>query len=267
MYKISMITLRLYVLTFVFFTCYFTTSISAQASPWPQPKGKLLLISKTEQFWANDTQNGAFQQRTAGTYAEFGLTPAVTIGGALTYGGSSFSGENGPSVAGFSSREIFLQRQLLADENLTITARLLYAAPIKLQRQNTQQTTTRHRSDGALETALLIGRNFGPRLNRFMAVELGYRPSLGTDADFLRSDITFGYKPDEHWIFFLKSLNRLALTSNDNAVLDYDSYRIEPAIAWRRNNGQTYELGYTADLGGRNITQGAGVYLSFWRQF
>ena len=246
---------------------FYTITSQSIASPWPQPEGGLLVISKTEGFQSDGSENRTFRQASTSTYIEFGLTRNLTAGANISYAGQWFSGDTPSAGSGFNTREVFLQRSLPSASDTVLAARLTYAAPARFTRQSARLGRTEETTDAALEAAFLAGRNFGPDLKRFVSLEAGYRPSLGADADFFRADVTLGYKPDEHWLLMVKSLNRMGVNGTTASALDYDSFRLEPSLAFRRKSGRTYELGLSADLGGRNIEQGVGVFFSIWNRF
>ncbi|MEO1135980.1 MAG: hypothetical protein AAFW68_05115 [Pseudomonadota bacterium] len=242
----------------------------AHASPWARPDGELLVISSAKYFQADlssqDPAGGEFQRIESDTYLEYGLTENVTIGGKAIYGNTWLtSGGLTQTSNGFTEIEGFAQYQFLRDEKQAGSVKLSVARPAAFQsgaRENFQSDSV------DAEIAALYGRNivFEP-VKIFAAAEAGYRRRFGGAADLIRSQITIGTEPSEHWVFLLEGFSTISLRNEDPGGADFDIVKIQPSLVYRFNRRWAIQAGMNEEIAGRNLALGRTFFLGVWSAF
>ncbi|MEM9421365.1 MAG: hypothetical protein AAF986_02470 [Pseudomonadota bacterium] len=237
------------------------TLSTATASPWGQTGGAYIVVEQFEQYWSN-ADDRRFTQSTVQLYGEAGLPKKITVGGKIAYADQTI--ENPTLVdrpQGLTGAEVFLQRRLVQRGNSVLSTKATYAAPTKvtsalLDGKNTKQ-------DGAVELSGLYGWSAG---SVFMGGDLGYRRSLGGDADQARLHLTLGHKGRSGRLILVDLYNTFSITNPSTTGLDYDLISLSPSIVipgWRKSKLQ---IGAKIDLYGRNVDPGYGAFISIWHE-
>lgn len=238
----------------------------AKAAPWPQPEGETLVISRVGVFHGEDGPQD-FDQTMTQFYLEHGLTEALTLGGTLGWASQEVTGPFPATANGIVQGDVFLQRRVRRTDNSVTSLRLTYAAGTDLSLRQPDGTTTSSGTDAALEPAVLLGKALDDEGSRFVAAEIGYRASLGSDPDRVKGLFTLGLKPAPSWLATLKLDTSTSLSNGSDPYNDYDVYRLEPSLAYTDGGGRSYEVGLRADIAGRNISTGLAAFIGFWGRF
>ncbi len=236
----------------------------AAASPWGKEKGEIFIASETRNF-----QSPEFLQSSTGLYVEFGATDKWMAGGKVEYANQQYGGAFPSIASGLSTVEFFAQREISRTDRNVAALKVTYAAPTKLQRQLVLPDI--RYSDltygNAVEGALSFGHSFNETGSIFASAELGYRYSLGDDADQFRADFLAGMKPTKNWMLLLKSSHTLSLQNGAINGIDYDVHRIEPSVIFSRPDKPSYGLSYSHDISGRHLSTGSAITFSIWNEF
>ncbi|GGD13767.1 hypothetical protein [Aquisalinus flavus] len=235
----------------------------ASASAWTRPSGEVLLINRGEYFRGNHRASH-YEQIATSLYLEAGLSDVLMLGGTLFYADQVNDGEFAGASSGIATAEAFLQARFHRTGTSVVSGSLLYSAETNISRVLAAGTGELVEQDAGLEAALHYGRDIGPV---FVSAKAGYRTSLGLDPERLNTELVIGWKPDEHWMLMVKSLNTTSLTDGNRPLSDYDIYRLEPVIAWTPKGQTTYEIGVRSDVEGRNTATGTAAFFGIWSRF
>jgi len=246
----------------------------ASAAPWTRDKGELLVISRADYFKAYlppvDTGNGfvesQFQRLESNTYAEFGLTSDVMIGGKLVYGTTWLTrGAETETATGFSEIEAFGQYQLFRGGEDAGAIRIAAAIPSRF----TSGVRDSLQTDGVdIDGSLLYGRNlFSSDVKVFSTVEAGYRKRTGDAADQIRLQSTIGIEPSDAWLILLDAFATLSLRNEAPGGADFDVVRIQPSVLWRFSRRWGVQAGAAEEISGRNLALGRTFFVGVWARF
>lgn len=230
----------------------------AAASPWTRPPGEPLAILRAgyQEAGAGDRH---FEQWTAQSYLETGLTPTLMTGGTLTYAWQGTDGlEGGDALTGIAEASAFLQKALRRGERDVFSLALTAGAPTGTVSRFVENR--RFERDASVGAALLYGRDQGAF---FFAGRLGPEFSLGRDAHLLRGEVTLG-RHQGRALFLLQGFSTTALGGAGPDGLDYDLYQLSPSVVVRARPGLRVQLGATADIAGRGLDRGQGAFLALW---
>ena len=246
---------------------------AAHASPWGRAPGDVFISTKSEFFSASAPSTDPeapfdirFERIDASAYVEVGLGAGLTIGGKSVYGTSTFNdGFSVFTADGVSEAEGFLQVELHRDARQVVAARLSGAAPTRFETGARPGLAT----DGVdLEARGLYGRTIATRpVKLFAGVEAGYRRRLGSAADQLRVDATFGVEPSRRILALLDVFSIKSLGAAEPGGADFDVVKIQPSLALRLARGWTVQAGYVNEIAGRGLLRGDTYFLGFWTEF
>lgn len=246
----------------------------ANASPWTLPARELLVISRADYFNADlgpvNTLDGIvdsrFERLETNTYAEYGLTNRVMIGGKVVYGTSWLTrGATAETATGFSELEAFGQYQLFRNGRHAGAVRVAIARPSGFG----SGARAALQSDGPdLQLSALYGRNLsdGP-VKIFAVADAGLRKRFGDAADEARFQATLGAEPGGGFLLLLDSYATLSFRNEDPGGGDYDIVKIQPSVVWRLSRRWTFQAGVTEEVAGRNIDLGRTYFFGIWSRF
>ncbi|MBB4658091.1 hypothetical protein [Parvularcula dongshanensis] len=242
---------------------------AALASPWNRPAGQLLTIGKVTHQVATEEER-RFAQTTSETYAEFGLTPRLMLGGKF---GFAFQSVQQPAYAqtaavddrlgGLSDAEAYLQVQTWRSDRLALSAALDVAAPVSTtSRLGLDRAFGR---DGAAGVSALAGYDFGPL---FATFRLAPRLSLGDDAAFLKSEATLGRPFEEGWLrggmAALELFATQSLGGAEAGGVDYSLYQLAPSLVLPLGGRFKLQIGAVFDVAGEGVDLGRGGFVGLW---
>lgn len=246
----------------------------ACASAWGQQKNSLFISSRADYFRANGSFLSAageetrqrFERFESNTYAEFGLTPDVTIGAKAVYGSSWLSNEfEQQSATGFSEIEGFVQRRLWRGAAGVGALRITGAAPARFD------TGVRPglRSDGAdLEARLLYALNIITSPVKIISGgEIGYRRRFGDAADQIRFDAQILIEPSDRFLLIVETFSTLSVRNENLNGADFDVFKIQPSAVWRFGRHASVQIGLTHEAAGRGLVLGNTYFVGLWTVF
>ncbi|WP_411816328.1 hypothetical protein [Hyphococcus sp. DH-69] len=261
---------RRYLLSALLFISTF--SFPAHASPWARPDGNFLIISRAEYFSVDlppaqiDEPVGRFQRIESNSYAEYGLTDAITIGGKVIYGTTWLNNASlSHTQSGFSEIEGFGQYQILRNRNHAASLRFAVASPVQLQ-SGTRSSLLGKGVD--LDFSALYGRDiiFRP-IKIFAAAEIGYRKNIGTNADQIRSQLTLGTEPHERILFLLEAFGTRSMRNETQGGADFDVIKVQPSLVAKITNRWSIQAGMNREIAGRNLELGQTFFIGLWSRF
>ena len=248
--------------------------ICAQASPWPRGDNRLFVATNAEFFIATDDflpstpdeATDSYKRYDLKTYAEFGLTDQITLGGTVIYSQSTISNRfEARQASGFSQIEAFAQHQLWASAKSVGAVRVTGGVPTRFETGLRPNIET----DGAVaELRFLYGRNIALKpFKIFASAEAGYRKRFGDAADFGQVDITVGVEPTDKFLLLLQSYNAKSIGNAADDGVSFDLYKISPSIVWRLRKRWAIQAGATFEYAGQNVQRGNTYFLGLWSSF
>ena len=251
---------------------------TTNASPWARPPGELLVISQTNVFRSTETVSSdgdfvrqRFERLETDLYFEYGLTSSITLGGKAIYGSSRLrrGEENAETASGVSEYGGFAQYQFRRNDREAASIRIGASSPSSLDDGARAETA----SDGVdADIALLYGRNLDiAPFGVFVGLDAGYRKRFGDAADQVRLQADIGAKPGQRWMILVQSFGEFSLRNKTGGGADFDIVKINPSIVRRFGDPQTgrwsLQIGYSEEIGGRNVALGRKAFFSIWTVF
>ncbi|MFQ5564034.1 MAG: hypothetical protein ACE5FO_10750 [Parvularculaceae bacterium] len=246
----------------------------ALGSPWGRQDGAAFISTRADYFRARgnffvggpEQEEGRFSRFESNTYAEYGLTPAITLGAKAVYGSSWITnGVETRGGTGFSEIEGFVQTTLWRGRKDIVSLRLTGGAPSRFD------TGVRPglKNDGAdLEARALYGRNIAAApVKIFSAVELGYRRRFGDAADQARLDVMAGFEPSPRLLLLVETFSTLSMRNEAPGGADFDAVKIQPSIVWRAAKRWSVQAGMTHEAAGRGLVLGNTYFVGLWTEF
>ena len=243
------------------------------ASPWGRENGEVLLIGQAEYFSTSPPNSSGslpgaaqFIRVSSMTYAEYGVTDDVMLGGKVVYG-SSWSGQSGSrrQTSGVSELQFFAQQRVYSRSKDVGAVRLSLARPSQLS----AGARTELASDKIdAEVAFLYGRNLrssGPAL--FLTTEAGFKKRWGLAADQVRANVGLGIEPTRRILILVDAASELSLHNEAVDGPDYDVLKLSTSIVWQASNKLHLQAGLTEEVLGRNLQLGRAFQVGFWVQF
>lgn len=228
----------------------------AEAGAWPKRPGEALTVQSLEIFETFEAER-RFAQVLVRTYAERGLTDAVTIGGQLAHSEQEASGPGYEITAsGVSEAELFATLAMGQRSRAVSAFRITGAFA-------TSKSALGNRvmgQDAAIGPSWLLGIGS----DRFFAeAETGYRRSLGGDADQLRFNAAAGLKRGEA-ILMAKTHHVRSVLPKDDDGLDFDLGQVALSAVLPLRPRLRVEVGGRADIYTRRTDPGAALFFSIW---
>lgn len=205
----------------------------AQAGAWMREPGDVF-ISPT--YTTEEVRGRSKENTYAGIYAEWGVTPSLTLGADL---GTPGSGD---------PTGVFFARIPLVETPQGIRA----AAEIGIGVRDGPGS-----SKGFLRPSLSLGYGFGSRYgNGWLALDL--QTEIDRDSAFrnYKADLTLGMSFTSH----IKAMLQLHHESLDGV----EQNTLVPSIVWRTRDRQHVQLGLLFGRGGRRAK---GLKVSLWQEF
>lgn len=259
--------------------CWFAFAVlwgvgAAHASPWPRPDNEILIVSRADYFKTDlgklsvmgELVDARFQRVESNTYAEFGLTDDVTIGGKVFYGTSWLTrGADVETASGFTEIEAFAHYQLFKTDRHVGGIRLAAGLPASFK----SGARPALQSNGVdVELSALYARELVLSPVRiYAAAEIGYRKRFSASADQARLVTTVGVEPSGQWLILLDTFSTKSIKNGGAGGADFDIVKIQPSLVWRATRRFHVQAGVTEEVAGRNIALGRTYFLGLWTRF
>lgn len=239
--------------------------VPAHASPWNRRDGALY-VSTLANYYSSNTDVSRYSRFDNETYVEYGATPRWMIGGRVSYGTSiSASGEETVAASGLNEAEIYLQRQIQRGAHSATSFKISGVRSGSLSRDAQLGPPAPNME---VEFRALHGRDI--QLNPFKifaAGEIAYRRRFGGDADQFRADALIGIEPASRLLLLIEQQSIVSLRNEAPGLADFDIYKGQASIVWRKSPRLAVVIGARKDLAARNIAPGAAVFAGLWSEF
>jgi hypothetical protein len=205
----------------------------AMAGAWLREPGEVFLAPS---YTVEEIRGRTGKSRFAGLYAEWGMTPYLTLGADL---GSPDGGE--PSGVLFA-------RLPLVETTQGIRAAFEVGIGVRDGPGSTR---------AFLRPGLSLGYGFGSRIgNGWLALDLSTEVDRHAKFDRHKADLTLGLSPNKRFKLMLQWHHEQIAGIRQNTVV--------PSIVWRTGERQFIQVGFLSGRGGRRAE---GVKLSLWQEF
>ena len=247
---------------------------TALASAWNIDDNRVLIISRADYFTADLAPTsimgtpvaGRFRRIESNTYAEFGLTKDITIGGKIFYGTSWLTrGTDTTTATGISELEGFAQYQVFRNDRHAGAIKVTGGIPSTLG-SGAQPSLESNGAEG--EIAALYGRtiSYAP-IKIFAATEIGYRKRFSDPADQARLLTTIGIEAHKKFLILFDTFSIKSLGNERPGGADFDIVKIQPSLLWRVSKRLSIQAGVSEEIAGRNIDLGRTVFLGLHTRF
>lgn len=244
---------------------FYAACAAAHASPWNREDGGLF-FSTTANYYSSKSALSSYSRTDSDTYLEFGLTPAWMLGGRISYGTSnSESAAGAVTDSGLNEAELYLQRQLLRGAHSATSVKF---SGIRSGRLSIDAKSGASTPNMEFEIRALHGRDIILQPFKVFAVgETAYRRRLGGDADQIRADALIGIEPASQFLFLFEAQSIISLKNEDPGFADFDLYKGQASIVWRRSRRWSFAAGARKEFATRNIEAGTSFFLGLWSEF
>lgn len=229
---------------------------TANAGAWSYDPGTWQTFETLEMF-AADGPNYEFSQLTIRTRNEYGLAPRLHVGSVVGHAQQQVSGPNYDIyLDGINQAEVYAQYALPTDGRRVSALRMtgIFKTSTYVQRQRAMG------QDAALGLSWLTG--VGDE-HFFAEADMGYRRSLGDDADQLRLEGTLGLKRGRAMLL-VQSFHTKSVLPKDVDGVDYDLGQLSVSAVLPVRKRVRFEIGARADLYTRAIDPGMTAFFSIW---
>ncbi|WOI53404.1 hypothetical protein [Parvularcula sp. LCG005] len=233
---------------------------TALASPWGRLAQDYLAISRIDHYRSTDSGRD-FQQQSAQTYVEYGLTDHWTIGGQAAQGWQRKKDAFGDDHrAGLIDAELFVQRRFLETGGHVLSVQGLVAPQTPLDEMVAIDTGDQREAAGQI--AVLYGFS---RERHFIAASTGWRKSFGDDADQWRTDVTIGRHGPDGGMTLLDIYSTVSIGASLAVYgIDYDLVTLAPSRVFKVGRRSHLQIGARFDVAGENIDRGHGAFIALW---
>ena len=122
--------------------------------------------------------------------------------------------------------------------------------------------------DPEIDTRALLGYSFkAGQWPAFVDIEMAERLRFDGPPNEFRSDLTFGVRPLEKWLFLLQSFNVVSEGSGTWGIPSYDYYKFQVSAVYDVTPALSLQLGAFTTYAGRNALQENGLVFGAWYKF
>jgi hypothetical protein len=231
----------------------------ANASPWNRADGDLFVSTTADYYWS-ETAISRYSRTDSDTYVEFGATDDWMLGGRISYGTSISNNVAGTFTdTGLNEAEIGLQRQFRRGEHSATSFKVSVARSGSLSIDARTGAATPNME---FEIRALHGRDLllAP-IKIFATADTASRRRLGGDADQIRADTLVGIEPSKHFLLLLEMQSVVSLKNEDPAFADFDLYRGQASLVWRKSRRWSFIGGGRKEFSTRNLPGGTAVFI------
>lgn len=250
------------------------------AGAWTAAKGALY-HKATMNFYSADEQfndsgskramagHGDFTDTNVSTYLEYGITDTLTVLGTISY--KWMESEDDSMTArteGLSDMEAGLKYRLLSGDFGVVSFQGLVKIP---ECYDEDDALALGNGQYDVEFRLLYGRSLYPVVPGYFNVEAGYRFRAEEPADEFRYLVELGLDFSSA-LYGRAKLDGILGMGNDDpstnsagnptATLDYDLGKLDLAFGCRISPRWSFELGYRAEIYGKNTAAGENISLA-----
>lgn len=226
----------------------------AAAGAWTLAPGSVFLSLSGSGYRAAAAD--AADEITSTAYAEIGVLPWLTVGGALE------SKSRRDTTATVYSHAVFLRTRLregAAGDPLSVQIGLI--GPLGGDAPGLAA------EERAIDLRVLYGRGFSSPLGPgWLNVEAARRLLREDGADEWRLDLTAGLRPAPRVLTYVQAFGTLGQRNQRRFGSDYDALKLAPSVGVEIGTA-TLVLGTEHVVAGRNIDRGDRIRLSVWRRF
>ncbi len=243
---------------------------------WLREKGKGQVIVNTSYYSANEfiTPDGNslkitdYDKYELNPYVEYGLLDWVTIGGSTSLQSISQSSDDN---FGIGDTDIFARFKVYEDNGFVFSLSPLIKFPALADKKEVPTIAS-----GQYHAELRANAGYGFKafdIKHFATLSAGPRVRMGSSDNQLRFDAAYGIKPDDKWMFLLKSSGILSENLPDISARSIktgnDHHLIKTQISgvYNLSESTSLEVGAFTDVYSRNTSDGDGILFSVWRRF
>jgi hypothetical protein len=251
-------------------------AIDAAASPWPRPKGQLLLLAPISYLVADSAFDGSgervdrdrFEMLEFSPLLEYGFTDNLTGGLQPKFRRVEVETDSGTATnSGLAEADAFLRYRLWHKDQAAFSVRGLVKAPIE---PDEKDAAALGRDQADAELALIYGnrRSLQGGGNVFYSGELGYRKRYGSPDDQAHLNGYIGWNPGGPWTVVLRSANTIGIgdESGRREVLttgpSFRKHEAQLMLSRRITDSVSGVVGVSTTFAGENVGAGKSGFVS-----
>jgi len=204
-------------------------------------------------------------RREASTYAEYGLTDAITGIAKLSAIDRRVGGAPPRRYDGVDYGEAGIRARLWQGGPFVLSVQSTLRIPGASDISNPAQAGhTGFETDWRAQA----GANF-PLFSwqAFATASLGYRTRSGGPADEYRGDLTLGVRPPGRWLWLFQSFSTLSAGHGRAGFAALREHKLQSSLVYTWNEAWSLQVGTVNTVAGRNTPRDVGAFAAVWRSF
>jgi hypothetical protein len=171
----------------------------------------------------------------------------------------------GAERGGFGYTDIGGRARIWSDDSWVVSAQATFRIPGVLDKTNPAAIGY---TDPEIDIRGLVGYSFkAGTLPAFIDVEVAQRFRLGGPPDEFRTDITFGIRPVDRWLFLAQSFNVVSEGSGTWGFGSFAYHKFQLSAVYALTPTLWLQLGGYSTYWGRNALQENGLVVGAWYKF
>jgi hypothetical protein len=171
----------------------------------------------------------------------------------------------GAERGGFGYTDIGGRARIWSDDSWVVSAQATFRIPGVLDKINPAAIGY---TDPEIDIRGLVGYGFkAGTLPAFIDVEVAQRFRLGGPPDEFRTDITFGIRPVDRWLFLAQSFNVVSEGAGTWGFGSFAYHKFQLSAVYALTPTLSLQLGGYSTYWGRNALQENGLVVGAWYKF
>jgi hypothetical protein len=175
--------------------------------------------------------------------------------------GQPFGGER----SGLGYTDIGGRARIWSDESWVVSGQVTFRVPGTFEHTNTAAIGY---TDPEVDIRGLAGLSFkAGTMPAFIDLEMAQRIRIGGPPSEFRTDLTFGIRPIERWLFLAQSFNVTSEGAGTWGFGSFGYYKFQLSAVYDLTTALSLQLGGYSTYWGRNALQENGLVVGAWYKF
>jgi hypothetical protein len=250
-----------------------STATAAFAGAWTLDAGTGELIITGTVMQANSVFNSNSKLQSIPRYGkeeaqaliEYGVTNWFTAMLQPSLQHVNIAAPFGAERGGLGYTDIGGRARIWSDDSWVVSAQATFRIPGVLDKTNPAAIGY---TDPEVDIRGLVGYSFkAGTLPAFIDVEVAQRFRLGGPPDEFRTDITFGIRPVDRWLFLAQSFNVVSEGAGTWGFGSFAYHKFQLSAVYALTPTFSLQLGGYSTYWGRNALQENGLMVGAWYKF
>jgi protein XagA len=206
-----------------------------------------------------------YSKEEAQTLIEYGVTNWFTAMFAPSLQHVDIAAPFGGERSGLGYTDIGGRARIWSDQTWVFSGQVTMRVPGTFDHTNTAAIGY---TDPEVDIRGLAGFSFtAGTLPAFIDVELAQWFRIGGPPDEFRTDITFGVRPTDRWLFLAQSFNVVSEGAGTWGFGSFSYYKVQLSAVYAVTPAMSLQLGGYTTYSGRNALQEDGLVVGAWYKF